>query len=143
MPEFDLHTISNAIDIDKETLLHAYSATIDEMKEAYRQRGILRKLFEIELLEDEVKISFKDFKLSFTTERNLIFSGKNLFVCMNFNYKLEDKNATLLKLLMGNNGVIYVSALDGEQLDPRQVDVGYEIFGLLAKTAHAKHIISI
>ncbi|MGK3142622.1 hypothetical protein [Pantoea sp. C2G6] len=143
MPEFDLHTISNAIDIDKENLLHAYSTTIVEIKEAYNKRGILRKLFEIELLEDEVKISFKDFKLSLTTERNLIFSGKKLFVRMNFNYKLEDKNATLLKLLMGNNGVIYVSALDGEKLDPHQVDVGYEIFGLLAKTAHAQHIISI
>jgi hypothetical protein len=143
MPDFDLHTISNGIDLDKETLLRAYSATINEMVEAYKKRGILRKLFDIELIGDEIRVTLKDFKLSLNSERNLVFSGNSLMISMKFNYKDNEKDVTLIRLLMGNNGVIYISDIDGEQLDPRQLDVGYEAFGLIAKEAHAQRLISI
>lgn len=145
MPNNSLSMIGFNIDNVKPLLDSHYETTVNELSEDWKNRGLLRKIFELEKLDKELKLSFNYFDLYLSTKRRLLLLDGELVVQMSFVFSENDDIRSLVDFYINKDGMIRVNdPLTGVLLDYNSINsLPYAIFEQIASSAIASKLISI
>ncbi|MEB5972662.1 hypothetical protein MXF20_11255 [Pantoea dispersa] len=137
MTAFNMHIISNALEINAPSLARAYTATIKEMAEDYEQRGLLRKILKFSGDENEQVITYAELAITLKGTYRFVFRDTKMFLKWTFKHDQNDETQDVLTMLIDDDGIIFVGDIDsGEVLNYNEGNLAFKIFERITKAAY-------